>query len=202
MKNKIFLSILIVSSLTFLVSSTALASELRVDLRTNYLPGVEFTTARAILNPLGRTLNVPFFTTSPVNPASQVFIFNVANGDYRLVVELLRPDESILASRATALTLDHDFSDTILISKPAEPAPTPSFSDSGGSAAVTKCPHGSYQTDASLCPSLGETAVPTGPVLVSTATVTSYPYSSATSPAATVVTPTYTGMGSEYQKNA
>jgi hypothetical protein len=114
-------SVLIVSSLTFLISSTAIASSLIVDLKTNYLPGVEFTTARTILTP-GHTQNTPVFTTSPVeDPGIRIADYRgLRNGHYRLVVQLLRPDESILDTRTISVALHTNLGTIAVFARPGD----------------------------------------------------------------------------------
>jgi len=119
--RRFILSSLIVSSLTLLISSTALASFLVVDLKTNYLPGVEFTTARTILNSR-YTQNTPVITTSPVeDPGIRIADYrDLRNGHYNLVVQLLRSDESILDTRTISVTLDTNVMTVAVFARPGD----------------------------------------------------------------------------------
>lgn len=107
------------------MASTALAgNSLMVDLRSDYRPGDEFTAVRTILPSGSQTLAI--FTTDVVDPSLRVADFpDVAAGTYDVTVELLRADESVLASRRIILTMPNaPFILTAVIARTGDATPT------------------------------------------------------------------------------
>ncbi len=106
------------------VVSTAQATLLVVDLKTNYLPGTEFIAARSTLTPgSGLIATKAIFTTDPVDdPGIRLTEYDdLSNGNYTLVVDLLRPDGSVLDSRTVLISLTTNLAVTALIARQGEP---------------------------------------------------------------------------------
>lgn len=119
--NKLLPFTLVIVILGF--ASPALAVKpLIVDLKTNYLPGTEFISTQTLVDG-GLSQTFPAYTTDDFVSGERVAEYELAeNRVYRVTVNLLKPDGSILDSRAVLV----DFRDvalaiTVLISRVGDP---------------------------------------------------------------------------------
>ncbi|HKY62784.1 MAG TPA: hypothetical protein VJR29_05125 [bacterium] len=105
-------------------AATAMAHLLVVDIRTNWLPGQEFIATRARIDSHGLTETKAVFTTTPAEAGFRIAEFrDLATGTYRVDIDLLRSDETVLDTSAFIVDVDGTTAALQPISREGDPQP-------------------------------------------------------------------------------
>ncbi len=98
------------------------------DLRSDWLPGAEFTAVRTEVDvdndgSVDHVQEIPVFTIDDTVSGIRIGEFDVPNGVHRVVASLIRPDASVLDSRALIASVSGPLGTIILIPRSGDPQP-------------------------------------------------------------------------------